>query len=166
MEKRSSITIDLTEYNPFNTFPQRAVVLAYNPATLSMSIQPKISKGAVSSLPPDSQSCRRYHCKVAKGREQDKRVKKASLGLSFMEKEQEKIALPLHIYRGENKRHQIENQRLSTYPLGPFHVKNQSRSSRLPFLETPLPEEIPNGKCIRGQGHREHSLALLTASSF
>jgi hypothetical protein len=46
-------------------------------------------------------------------------MKKAVLGLSFMEKEQEKITLQPNIYRKENKQHQIENQRLSSHHLRP-----------------------------------------------
>jgi hypothetical protein len=58
-----------------------------------------------------------FHCDIdeltikgQKGGEKVKRVKKAVPGLSFMEKEQEKIALQPNIYRKENKQHQIENQ--------------------------------------------------------
>jgi hypothetical protein len=36
-----------------------------------------------------------------------------------MEKEQEKIALQLNIYRKENKQHQIKNQRLSYHRFVP-----------------------------------------------
>jgi hypothetical protein len=51
--------------------------------------------------------------------EKEKGMKKAVLGLSFMEKEQENITLQPNIYRKENKQHQIENQRLSCHPFGP-----------------------------------------------
>jgi hypothetical protein len=44
-------------------------------------------------------------------------MKKAVLGLSFMEKEQEKITLQPNIYREENRQHQIENKRLSSHPF-------------------------------------------------
>jgi hypothetical protein len=48
-----------------------------------------------------------------------KRVKKSVPGLSFMEKQQEKITLQPNIYSKENRQHQIENQRLSYHPFGP-----------------------------------------------
>jgi hypothetical protein len=51
--------------------------------------------------------------------EKEKGMRKAVLGLFFMEKEQEKITLQPNIYRKENNQHQIENQRLSSHPLGP-----------------------------------------------
>jgi hypothetical protein len=43
-------------------------------------------------------------------------VKRSVPGLSFMEKEQEKITLQPNIYRRKNKQHQIEHQRLSSHP--------------------------------------------------
>jgi hypothetical protein len=49
---------------------------------------------------------------MTKSSEKGERDEKAVLGLSFMEKEQEKITLQPNIYRKENKQHQIENQRL------------------------------------------------------
>jgi hypothetical protein len=52
-------------------------------------------------------------------KKKEKGMKKAVLGLSFMEKEQEKITLQPNIYRKENKQHQIENQRLSSHHLRP-----------------------------------------------
>jgi hypothetical protein len=56
--------------------------------------------------------------------EKEKGMKKAILGLSFIEKEQEKITLQPNIYRKEKKKHQIENQRLSTPPFGLIRVQN------------------------------------------
>ena len=57
-------------------------------------------------------------------------MKKAVLGLSFMEKEQEKITLQPNIYRKENKQHQIENQRLWYHPFRPQEWPNPSGSNR------------------------------------
>jgi hypothetical protein len=51
--------------------------------------------------------------------EKEKGMKKAVLCLSVMEREHERIALQPNIYRKVNKQHQIENQRLSSYPLRP-----------------------------------------------
>jgi hypothetical protein len=62
-------------------------------------------------------------------------MKKAVLGLSFMEKEQEKIAPQPNIYRKENKQHQIENQRLSNHPFGHQESSDLSGSNTLLVLQ-------------------------------
>jgi hypothetical protein len=51
--------------------------------------------------------------------ERDEKGRSSLLGLSFMEKEQEKITLQPNIYRKENKQHQIENQRLENHRFVP-----------------------------------------------
>jgi hypothetical protein len=67
-----------------------------------------------------------FHCDInditlkwQKQVEKEKGMKRAALSLSFMEKEQEKITLQPNVHRKENKRHQIEDQRLSCHPFEP-----------------------------------------------
>jgi hypothetical protein len=52
-------------------------------------------------------------------------MKKAVLGLPFLEKEHEKITLQPNIYRKEIKQHQIENQGLSCHPFQPCQDPTQ-----------------------------------------
>jgi hypothetical protein len=83
------------------------------------------SKEHSSSKPNDAlESTPLFHCdidditsKVSKQVSKAIGMKRGAPGLSFMEKEQEKITLQPKIYRKENKQHQIENQRLSIDPF-------------------------------------------------
>jgi hypothetical protein len=60
-----------------------------------------------------------------------KGVKRSVPGLSFMEKEQEKITLRPNIYRKENNQHEIENQRLSSHLFYTLGVTDPVRSQQL-----------------------------------
>ena len=89
-----------------------------------VGLDPDIKEHSPSEPNDALESTPLFHCdidditsKVSKQVPKGKGMKRSAPGLPFMEKEREKITLQPNIYRKENKRHQIENQRLSIHPF-------------------------------------------------